>query len=301
MMERKLDGPEDVDGWEEGAMLPGRLCELWRYPVKSMRGELLREAQVSERGIVFDRGYAVLDGETGKIASAKRPRLWGCLLQCRAQVVSTDGVVCIVLADGQEILADRDDADALLSALTGRSVRLVRTPPPAPEIERYWPDVDGLLLRNTVTSGQIGQGAPPGTFFDYAPLHLMTTVTLAHLQSLYPRGQIDPRRFRPNLVIETPDEVQGFTENEWVGRTLQIGDTVRLRVTDPSPRCVVPTLLQAELADDIGILRAVAQHNRPPVPTLDGARLPCLGAYASIECGGVIHAGDAVIDITRER
>ena len=282
-------------------MLLGRVRDLWRYPVKSMRGEPLDTAQVSERGIMYDRGYALLDRETGKIASAKRPRLWGRLLQCRAQVVFTDGAVRIELADGQELLVSQDDADAVLSALTGRSVRLVRTPPPAAEIERYWPDVDGLQMRDTVTSGRIGQGAPDGTFFDYAPLHLLTTATLAQLQALYPRGQVDPRRFRPNLVIETPEGTHGFVENEWVGRTLVIGAEVRLRVTDPSPRCVVPTLPQGELIADIGILRAVAEHNRPPVPALDGARLPSLGVYASVERGGVIHAGDAVVEITAEQ
>lgn len=281
-------------------MLLGRVRDLWRYPVKSMRGEPLHAAQVSERGIAYDRGYALLDQETGKIASAKRPRLWGRLLQCQAQVVSTEGAVCIELADGQELLASQDYADAVLSALTERSVRLVRTPPTAPEIERYWPDIDGLQLRDTVTSGRIGQGAPDGTFFDYAPLHLMTNATLAQLQALYPRGQVDPRRFRPNLVIETPDVMRGFVENNWVGRTLAIGAEVRLRVTDPSPRCVVPTLPQGELMEDIGILRAVAEHNRPPVPALDGARLPCLGVYACVERGGVIRAGDAVVAITAE-
>lgn len=282
-------------------MLLGRVRDLWRYPVKSLRGEPLHAAQVSERGVAYDRGYAILDLETGKIASAKRPRMWGRLLQCQARVVSAEGAVCIVLADGRELLASQDDADAQLSTLTGRAVRLVRTPPPAPEIERYWPDVAGLLLRDTVTSGRIGQGAPEGTFFDYAPLHVMTTATLAHLQALYPRGRIDPRRFRPNLVIETPDGTRGFVENDWIGRSLQIGAEVRLRVTDPSPRCVVPTLPQSELAEDIGILRAVAEHNRPPVPALDGKHLPSLGVYASVERGGVIRAGDTEVETTNEQ
>lgn len=282
-------------------MLLGRVRDLWRYPVKSMRGELLHTAQASERGIAYDRGYALLDVDTGKIASAKRPRLWGHLLQCQARVISPDGTVCIVLPDGQELLASQDAANARLSALIGRSVRLVQTPPPAPEIERYWPDVDGLLLRDTVTSGRIGRGAPDGTFFDYAPLHLMTTATLAHLQALYPRGQVDPRRFRPNLVIETPDDIRGFVENDWVGRTLAIGAEVRLRVTNPSPRCVVPTLPQGELMEDIDILRAVAEHNRPAAPALDGKRLPSLGVYASVERGGVIRAGDTIVEITDEQ
>jgi len=90
-------------------------------------------------------------------------------------------------------------------------------------------------------------------------------------------------------------------ENDWIGRTLAIGAEARLRVTDPSPRCVVPTLPQGNLEEDIGILRAVAEHNRPAVPALDGARLPSLGVYATIERGGVIRTGDAVMDITDEQ
>ncbi len=275
-------------------MLLGSVQELWRYPVKSMRGERLSEAEVGARGIAHDRGYALLDQATGKIASAKHPRLWGGLLQCQARVMSADGVVCITLPDARELLLQRDDVDEALSLLTRRPVRLLRTPPQVPEIERYWPDVDGLSLRDTTTSGEIGQGAPRGTFFDYAPLHLVTTATLAHLRTLYPYGQVDVRRFRPNLVIEVPDEAQGFVENTWIGQTFQLGQNVRLRVTDPTPRCVVPTLPQGELVEDIGVLRAVAQHNRPSVPALAGAHLPCLGVYASVEREGVIHLGDAV-------
>jgi uncharacterized protein YcbX len=278
-------------------MLLGRLKELWRYPVKSLQGERLADAQISVRGIAYDRGYALLDLDTQKIASVKRPRMWGYLLQCQARVVSADSAVCITLADGREMLADQGDVDEALSLLTKRSVHLEHTPPQAPQIERYWPDVDGLALRDMVTSGPIGQGAPEGTFFDYAPLHLLTTTTLAHLGKLYSRGQVDVRRFRPNLVIEASEASEssrGFVENAWVGQTIQIGDAVRLRVTDPVPRCVVPTLPQGALEEDIGILRAVAQHNRPPVPALGGARLPCLGVYASVVRDGAIHIGDAV-------
>ena len=275
-------------------MLLGRLKELWRYPVKSLQGERLANAQISVRGIAYDRGYALLDLDTRKIASVKRPRMWGYLLQCQARVVSVDGAVCITLADGRELLTDQSDVDEALSLLTKRSVHLEHTPPQTPEIERYWPDVDGLALRDMVTSGAIGQGAPQGTFFDYAPLHLLTTTTLAHLGKLYPRGQVDVRRFRPNLVLEESEGSQGFVENAWVGQTIQIGADVRLRVTDPVPRCVVPTLPQGALEEDIGILRAVAQHNRPPVPALGGAQLPCLGVYASIVEDGIIHIDDAV-------
>jgi uncharacterized protein YcbX len=275
------------------------VLELWRYPVKSMRGERLDGAHICERGMDGDRTHAVHDQETGRIASAKYPRKWGALLWCAARVSSPWGTVSIVLPDGREVTAGDDDADdvnAALSMLTNRAVQLVDVTPDPPQIERYWPDVDGLAQRNTVTSNVLAQGVPggTGTFVDYAPLHLLTTATLAALSALYPSGVPDTRRFRPNLVLETPEAAHGFVENDWVGCTIQIGREVRLRITNPAPRCVVPTLPQEQLAGDIGILRTIAAHNRPPVPALGNVRLPCLGVYACVERGGVVRVGDTV-------
>jgi uncharacterized protein YcbX len=277
-------------------MMAATVRELWRYPVKSMRGAQLDHARLGERGMDGDRTHALRDLETGKIASAKYPRKWGALLRCAACVTSAQEILCITLPDGRQLTAGQDDVDAALCALTRRAVRLVEAAPDSPEIERYWPDVDGLAQRETVTSNEIGQGAPTGAgaFVDYAPLHLLTTATLNALSGRHPSGQMDTRRFRPNLVIETPEAAQGFVENEWVGRTILIGPEVRLRVTTPTPRCVVPTLPQDQLAGDMAILRAIAAHNRPPVPALGNVRLPCLGAYASVERGGIVRVGDAV-------
>ena len=89
-------------------------------------------------------------------------------------------------------------------------------------------------------------------------------------------------------------EMCGFVENDWVGRTISIGHDLCLRVTDPAPRCVVPTLPQDQLASEIGILRAIANHNRPAVPALADAQLPCLGVYAVVEQGGTIVVGETV-------
>ena len=283
-------------------MTVGTIASIWRYPVKSLRGETLDIVALGERGLMGDRAYALLDRATGKIGSAKLPRLWGKLLTCRAALLAPPSPgdpheaanVEITLPDGRRVTAGAAEADAALSALLGHAVALSSEPPAQPEIERYWPNVDGLALRDTVTSNEIGMGALRGTFFDYAPIHLLTTATLEHLRTLYPAGAIGVQRFRPNLVIATERGAEGFIENRWVGRTLGIGEEVRLRVTDPTPRCVVPTLPQPELPRDIGILKAVAAHNRPPIPALGGARQPCLGAYAVVEHGGVIHAGDPV-------
>jgi uncharacterized protein YcbX len=276
------------------------IAGLWRYPVKSMLGEPIAVTAVGARGLPGDRVYALLDRATGKIASAKHPRLWSRLLACRATIdeqptgdLSTPPVR-ISLPNGRLVVTGREDVDGTLCALLERDVTLSTPPSTQAEIERYWPDVDGMALRDTITSGAIGLGAPPGTFFDYAPLHLLTTASLDRLRRLRATGYVDARRFRPNLLLAPLGDAEGFVENAWVGQTLLIGDTVRLRVTDPTPRCVIPTLPHGELPRDLDMLRAVAAHNRPPIPALGGAMQPSLGVYATVERGGTIRRGDPI-------
>jgi MOSC domain-containing protein len=276
----------------------GSIGELWRYPVKSMRGEQLTAASLDARGLHGDRAYALVNPETSKVGSAKHPRLWGRLLACHAEGTGPRDVR-ITLPDGQVVQAGTKEADAALSAFLGHPVGLRDEPPAVPEIERYWPEVEGMDLRDTVTSGPIGGGAPPGTFFDFAPVHLLTTAALAWLRALCPDGSVAVQRFRPNLVIETPTGEAGCVADGWVGRTLQIGQQVRLHVLSPTPRCVVPTLpqgtpTQGELPQQTEILRTIAAHHRPPIPLRGGAKQPSLGVYAVVEQGGAIQLGDEV-------
>ena len=122
--------------------------------------------------------------------------------------------------------------------------------------EEYWPDMDGLDHRDTVTDFAL----PTGTFFDGATVHLLTTATLARLRALYPQGRFAVPRFRPNIVVEMPAGEQGFVEQTWIGHTLAIGNKVRLKITIPCGRCVMTTLAQGDLPKDSGILRTVVQR-----------------------------------------
>ena len=124
---------------------------------------------------------------------------------------------------------------------------------------------------------------PAGTFFDLAVVHLLTTATIERLLALYPEGRFEVRRFRPNIVVATAPDQHGFVENDWVGRTLAIGDEVRLRVTGPCPRCVMITLPQGDLPKDAGILRTAAQNNQANV-----------GVYAEVVKSGTLRRGDHV-------
>jgi uncharacterized protein YcbX len=148
-----------------------------------------------------------------------------------------------------------------------------------PKAEEYWPDMDGLDYRDTVTDFEL----PEGTFFDCAVLHVLTTATLDRLRELYPQGRFEVRRFRPNVVVQTAEGVRGFVENAWIGRTLAIGEGVQLTITGPCPRCVMTTLPQADLPKDPGILRTAAQNNHANV-----------GVYASVVRSGAVRRGDAV-------
>jgi hypothetical protein len=87
--------------------------------------------------------------------------------------------------------------------------------PAAATAEEYWPDIEGLDYRNTVTDF----GLPEGTFFDSAAVHLLTTATLDRLRMLYPEGRFEVRRFRPNVVVETTAGEKDFVENAWVGKS----------------------------------------------------------------------------------
>jgi hypothetical protein len=143
-------------------------------------------------------------------------------------------------------------------------------------------------------------GAPAGTFFDYGPLHLLSTATLAYLQGLHPAGQIVAQRFRPNLLLAI--EGAACVEQGWLGATLGVGGA-SLRIIDPCPRCLVPTLAQGELPHDPAILRTLAAHTSAPSVTLaPGAVFPAVaGVYAATMRGGPVRRGAPImIDSRRE-
>ena len=125
---------------------------------------------------------------------------------------------------------------------------------------------------------------PEGTFFDLGPVHLLTTATLDRLRKLVPEARFEAKRFRPNLVIEPGEDAEGFVEDEWIGRTLAIGDEVRLAVTGPTARCVMTTLAQGDLPKDPSVLRAAVKNNEGNV-----------GVYATVVRSGRVRRGDVVV------
>ena len=209
----------------------GTVKALWRYPVKSMAGSKLDEAVVTEGGILGDRAYAVIDGTSGRVGSAKTPKKWAALMALAADFVRPPEAgaplppVRIVWPDGTEAASDGGDADARLSETLGRPVTLTAERPETVSLER----LDPLADEETIVD--IGALMMAGRFSDYAALHLITTATMARLAALRPESKFTARRFRPNVTIATPEGEAGFVENDWVGRELAIGADVRLRVS----------------------------------------------------------------------
>jgi len=281
----QADPSHTASGHVEGRSVVG----LWRYPVKSMMGEELNGVEVTERGLVGDRRFALVDPSTGKIAGAKNPRKWGNFFDFRAAYVeppereSKLPAVRVTLPDGTVVTSGQHDLAQILSKALGHEVAFAEAKGERESLgataEEYWPDMEGLDFRDTVTDFEL----PAGTFFDLAVVHLLTTATIDQLRELYPQGRFEVRRFRPNIVVATGTDEQGFVENDWIGHTVAIGDKVRLRITGPCPRCVMTTLPQGDLPKDAGILRVAAQHNHANV-----------GVYADVIEGGAIQRGDSV-------
>ena len=273
----------------------GTVTTLRRYPVKSMLGEDLDASDVSHRGLARDRRLAVVSRRTGKVASAKYPRLWRDLLTLTAAALDDAAMSArITLPGGKTVCSTDADIDEVLSALLDEPVTLTATPPPGASLDRAVPEAvlrDGIKAQVPAELIEIGAGAPPGTFVDFAPLHLLTTATLGRIAELSPYQRAHLERYRPNIVIRTGAE--GFAENDWVGRDLGVGDDLVLRVIARTPRCAVPTLAHGDLPRDAEALRVLARHNRvTPLAGLDPE--PCAGVYAEVLHPGRIRVGDAV-------
>jgi uncharacterized protein YcbX len=244
---------------------------IWRYPVKAMLGELLEAVEVGPGGCEGDRRWIVVDADTGERIASKRgptdPRLRG----CRAELVESCDArlpLRITLPDGQSL--DGDEIEDALSELLQCRVRLERS--------------------SSAAEGRFGR---TGAHHDLAPIHLITTTTLAHLHALAPECDWDARRFRPNLVVDDGARPAGFSEDALLGGCLRGPSGVELAVGLPTPRCVVPTRAQEGLPHEPGILRTIVGEHRIDLGPF--GRHGCAGAYAEVARGGRLRTGDRLV------
>lgn len=284
-------------------MLAGKVDQIWRYPFKSMVGEQVDRCEVGLKGMIGDRGWAIRDEVAGEIRGAKK--LPG-LLRCRARYLEEPirqhptPPVAVTLPGGALLTTtgDRDELARQLTALLGREVtvwplvdddahyRRGRPDPGDPmanlremmgfEEADPVPDFSGLprSLRE--------YAAPPGTYFDCYPLHVVSTASLAEAKRLRPDAGHDVRRVRPNFLIDTGPETAGFAEFSWTGKHLRIGTAI-ISIVTPAVRCAMPMHEQADLPRDKGVLRTFIDHTSQH-----------FGAYVDVVEPGEVAVGDTV-------
>lgn len=266
----------------------GTISGIWRYPVKSMGGEAIGATHVTARGVLGDRAYALVDTETNRAAVV---RTWGArLLGYSARFAQEPGLdetaPAIEVTDLNGTLLTGGHIEGALAAAFDRPLKLLSHAPEGLLVEFPKGTLGGALA--DLIEAPLAGSAAPGTFFDLAPLHLVTTATLDHLQAAT-ATRIDARRFRPNFVVQTASPL---VENEWAGRTIAIGDEVVLKVTMPCPRCVNVTAEQPGLQRDPTLLRTIGKINMQDLGEF--GTLPCVGVYAEVVRPGHVKSGDAV-------
>jgi uncharacterized protein YcbX len=123
--------------------------------------------------------------------------------------------------------------------------------------------------------------APPGSFLDLAPLHLISRQTLCQSGDARPDLNWDVRRFRPNVVVDAPG-LSSYGEDAWCGKRLQIGTAV-VAAMQPTVRCAMPLRAQPGLDSQPSLFKA-----------LDSAHANHLGIYLSVLEPGEFRVGDRV-------
>jgi uncharacterized protein len=291
----------------------GTLREIWRYPVKSMGGQRLQEAHVTTAGLVGDRVWTLRDEEDQRIVSGKQ---LPALMMCDARFVRAPDPerprhepppVRITLPEGGTLDSDHPEISERLSCALGRQVSLWPLQP-ASNVAHYrdpraadperlremmavapgepLPDMSALPLSLLIELSK--HATPRGTYFDAFPIHLFTTAALRALADAAPGLDLNVRRFRPNLVIETSDDARAHVERDWCGGTLAIG-AVPFGMEVPTLRCVMTTRPQRGLGAEPALTRALSEHTGHH-----------LGVYGAASGSGVIRVGDPVV-VTRTR
>ena len=284
----------------------GAVASLWRYPAKSMMGDSFPRLPIDRGGVIGDRGWAVRDEVRGGIRGAKKI---GALMRLHARYVDepTSGKpppdIEISLPDGTSLRSDDPDVNERLSAALDHPVTLWPLQP-ATDRDHYRrgaPDTDDLDAELRQIFGRepdeplpgfeglpldvlMEYESPPGTYFDAAPILLVTAQSLATLARLAPQSNFDARRFRPNIVVALDDGDGEFPEQRWIGRRLRLGD-VELEVTAPCPRCVMVTRDFADLPADRQVLRTIVREADQN-----------LGVYAHVTAPGDLRT-DAPVEL----
>lgn len=268
--------------------------QLWVYPVKSMMGSTVENIELADLGIVGDRHWAIRDLERGGIRGAKKI---GELMQFSA--TRSGNNVTITFPDGSVASSTESDVNDKLSRALKHNVQLESLPAdnnlehfrrgpgdsddPLAELRGIFGREEDEPLPNFAAFPPevVEFESPPGTHHDCWPLMVMTTSALRAMQQALPNSNVDIKRFRPSIVIDTPE--QGHPEFSWTGKTAQLG-TATIEFLEPCPRCIMITrYINDDIPEDRAILRHVVRDLNQNV-----------GVYARVITPGTISLHDSM-------
>lgn len=223
----------------------GVVAGLWRYPVKSLRGEQVQRLAIEPRGVVGDRRWAVTgsDGKLGSGKTTRRFRRMPGLLSLQSGT-DADGSVWVLLPTGSRRPVTDPVVAAAISELVGETV----------------------TLREETTVPHL----------DDSPVHLVATGAVTTLEEELGAGSLGVRRFRPNVVVEAPDDAG------WPGRLMRLGGAV-VEIERPTVRCVMVTMAQPGADRRPSLLRE-----------LEHRQAGRFGQYARVVRPGIVSVGDPV-------
>ena len=275
-------------------MSTASVATVYRYPVKSMMGETLSEADIGEAGIPGDRGWAVRDEKRGGIRGGKKiPQLMTLAAK------SGTAAPLITAADGNSASASYERINDWLSDKLNHPVTLWPLLP-ADQLDHYRrgaPDTEDFEQELRAVFGRLPDEplpdlagfeellefeSPPGTYFDAFPISIISQQSLNTMNQLEGESRFDVRRFRPNLLVHVPGSDHPFPEQAWVGKTLAIG-SVTLKIDTTCPRCAMTTHGFDDLPQDTQTMSKL-------VASSEGN----LGIYASVAQAGKVTEGDSV-------
>lgn len=239
----------------------GQVAALWRYPVSSLAGQKMRALSFGPGGAEGDRIYGLFDVASGIVAAPDRnPAKWDQAPRVRTRLTQEGGLE-VGTPDSGWLAAPAAQSDGAISAHLGFEV----------SVRPYMSD-----------GPQPADGSAVAPRYRKAPVHLLTTASLARLKALHPDANPDPRRFRPSILVDMPEIEGEFPESAWLGQRLAIGD-VELTVSEPCRRCGFTVIAQDGFDHDPGILRTLVRHNGHNI-----------GVYCTVDRPGRVREGDAM-------
>jgi MOSC domain-containing protein len=253
----------------------GKVDSLWRYPVKSMRGEELDEAFAGFSGIYGDRLFAFRSSASPKGFPYLTAREQQKLLQHRPHFRNPDKAARpINLAEAEAMGANPvsgDLTDLMVDVETPNGETLA---------------IDDPVLIGTLRTGidqkhQLTLMRSERALTDCRPVSIFSLQSARQL-SEETGTPVDKRRFRANIYVDLTS-AEGFAENEFVGRSLRIGPKMVVRILERDARCMMITLDPDTGEKTPALLKKVAQAH-------DGMA----GVYGAVLVEGMLRKGDSV-------